>query len=112
VAGVQCAACTADPDITLYSSDGKRTPGAPVPSGAANPALGAVRGRSGRFPAGPRNGADRVPARMTTVPAVLRPGSVSAGSAYPPLRRDAYLACPGLPYRASSVPWGASRKMW
>ena len=27
MAGVQCAACTAGPDITLYSSDGKRTPG-------------------------------------------------------------------------------------
>jgi transposase len=27
VAGVQCAACTAGPDITLYSADGKRTPG-------------------------------------------------------------------------------------
>jgi len=45
VAGVQCAACTAGPDITLYSSDGKRTPRAPVPSRAADPALGAVRGQ-------------------------------------------------------------------
>jgi hypothetical protein len=26
VAGVQCAACTADLDITVYSSDGERTP--------------------------------------------------------------------------------------
>lgn len=51
------------------------------------------------------------PARMTTVPAVLRPGSVPAVRAYPSLWRGAYLACPGLPYRASSVPWGASRKM-
>jgi hypothetical protein len=27
VAGAQCAACTAGPDITLHSSDGKRTAG-------------------------------------------------------------------------------------
>jgi hypothetical protein len=50
VAGAQCAACTADPDITLYSSDGKRTPRAPVPSEAADPALGAVRGQLSRLP--------------------------------------------------------------
>lgn len=27
MAGVECAACTADPDITLHSSDGKRITG-------------------------------------------------------------------------------------
>jgi hypothetical protein len=32
-------------DLTVHSSDGKRSPGAPVPSRTAGAALGVVRGR-------------------------------------------------------------------
>jgi transposase len=37
-------------DITVYSSDGKRTPGPPVAPGTPDPALGLVRGRAPGIP--------------------------------------------------------------